>query len=683
MSSRKALRFGMVGGGPGAFIGAVHNRAATVDGLATLVAGAFSSDAAKSREQGEVYRLAPERVYASFEAMAEREAALPKDVRVDFVSIVTPNHLHFPVAKAFVERGFHVVCDKPLTTTLTCSCITRAVPKECCRARRSRWERRIVSPFVSMAPLDHSNGSRRTRTSSTCAMRIDPWRSTSLATHSSFVRHNMARECLRAIRKGCWKPSPTFMEVRSASWLRGATETRPILSTSISPLCATARPECTSSSPRSRVDARGIGWMQPTTRPSEPFTQVIHNVPSSYAIYRPMGRSSPRDRREEGSRVWIRRARAGLLGRSLRRRTRAVGGQLLSGATQSARTVWSEGLCHQQSPRGTGRLRSRGRAAQVDHPGARVGRWQARGRQRTCRERDEGHRARRRQARRKDGGGVHRFLHLAPALQLPSSARRLDRRRLSGLRRSVEPHSGRVRRSRRALRTGGPPYGDCVRHLVCGACIGGRRQSAYVRIQLRSQSLRLSARGLRRLHRPLRRPHLSRPYEGRVVVRDTEAVRRVRWPSALRTSGPLVGIPVARPRARRLRGDHSSAQCRRLRWSALGGMGGHRHGSRAWRERGVRLRALGRFPPGARGVRFGVRAGIGSGNVLDKWAPACTAFLYKYTRGAHDRETHVQSRPREPRCHLERGRGYPRPGGDSAPGPRGHGAHPRGRALES
>lgn len=118
MSSKRSLRFGMVGGGPGAFIGAVHNRAATVDGLATLVAGAFSSDAAKSREQGEVYRLAPERVYGSFEEMAEREAALPKDMRIDFVSIVTPNHLHFPVAKAFIERGFHVVCDKPLTTTL-------------------------------------------------------------------------------------------------------------------------------------------------------------------------------------------------------------------------------------------------------------------------------------------------------------------------------------------------------------------------------------------------------------------------------------------------------------------------------------------------------------------------------------------------------------------------------------
>ena len=114
----RALRFGMVGGGPGAFIGAVHNRAATVDGLAQLVAGAFSSDPEKSRIQGTTYGLSPNRVYASFEEMASREAELPEGERIDFVSIVTPNHLHFPVAKAFIERGIHVVCDKPLTTTL-------------------------------------------------------------------------------------------------------------------------------------------------------------------------------------------------------------------------------------------------------------------------------------------------------------------------------------------------------------------------------------------------------------------------------------------------------------------------------------------------------------------------------------------------------------------------------------
>src|SRR5258708_5494492 len=118
MLLQRRLGFGMVGGGPGAFIGAVHNRAATLDGLATLVAGAFSSDPEKSHSQGVAYGLAPDRVYATFEEMATREASLPDDERIDFVSIVTPNHLHFPVAKAFIERGFHVLCDKPLTTTV-------------------------------------------------------------------------------------------------------------------------------------------------------------------------------------------------------------------------------------------------------------------------------------------------------------------------------------------------------------------------------------------------------------------------------------------------------------------------------------------------------------------------------------------------------------------------------------
>ena len=118
MPLERLLRFGMVGGGPGAFIGAVHNRAATLDGLATMTAGAFSSDPEKSRRQGAAYGLAPGRIYATYDEMASREAALPANERIDFVSIVTPNHLHFPVARAFIERGFHVVCDKPLTTTL-------------------------------------------------------------------------------------------------------------------------------------------------------------------------------------------------------------------------------------------------------------------------------------------------------------------------------------------------------------------------------------------------------------------------------------------------------------------------------------------------------------------------------------------------------------------------------------
>ncbi|MDX1547945.1 MAG: Gfo/Idh/MocA family oxidoreductase [Rhodothermales bacterium] len=108
----------MVGGGPGAFIGAVHRIAARLDGEMELVAGAFSRDPEKSRAMGEELYLDPARIYGSFEEMAEREAALPEGERIDVVSIVTPNHVHFPAAKAFVERGFHVICDKPMTTVL-------------------------------------------------------------------------------------------------------------------------------------------------------------------------------------------------------------------------------------------------------------------------------------------------------------------------------------------------------------------------------------------------------------------------------------------------------------------------------------------------------------------------------------------------------------------------------------
>ena len=112
------VRYGMVGGGPGAFVGPVHRMAAALDGEYELVAGAFSADAAKSRESGAALGLDPGRVYGSFEEMADAEASLPEGERIEAVSIVTPNHLHHPVAKAFLERGFHVICDKPLATTL-------------------------------------------------------------------------------------------------------------------------------------------------------------------------------------------------------------------------------------------------------------------------------------------------------------------------------------------------------------------------------------------------------------------------------------------------------------------------------------------------------------------------------------------------------------------------------------
>lgn len=112
------IRWGMVGGGPGAFIGAVHRQAAALDGLYELVAGAFSADANRSRRMGAELGLDPDRVYASFAEMAEREAERPVSERVEVVTIVTPNHLHHPIAKAFLQHGFHVVCDKPLTTTV-------------------------------------------------------------------------------------------------------------------------------------------------------------------------------------------------------------------------------------------------------------------------------------------------------------------------------------------------------------------------------------------------------------------------------------------------------------------------------------------------------------------------------------------------------------------------------------
>jgi predicted dehydrogenase len=118
MNLPRKLRMGMVGGGRGAFIGAVHRMAARLDGEIDLVAGCFSSDPAKSRASGADLHLDPARVYGTYEEMIARESALPADQRIDFVSIVTRNNTHFPVAKAFLEAGFHVVCDKPLCFSL-------------------------------------------------------------------------------------------------------------------------------------------------------------------------------------------------------------------------------------------------------------------------------------------------------------------------------------------------------------------------------------------------------------------------------------------------------------------------------------------------------------------------------------------------------------------------------------
>jgi predicted dehydrogenase len=112
------LRMGMIGGGPGAFIGAIHRIAARIDGHITLVAGAFSSSYEKCVAMGTSLGINPERCYASYEQMITTEAQLPAHERIDFVSIVTPNHLHFAPAKLAMEHGFDVVLDKPATFTL-------------------------------------------------------------------------------------------------------------------------------------------------------------------------------------------------------------------------------------------------------------------------------------------------------------------------------------------------------------------------------------------------------------------------------------------------------------------------------------------------------------------------------------------------------------------------------------
>ena len=113
----RKLRYAMVGGGRDAFIGGVHRKAIALDAQIELVAGALSSDPAKARASGADLGLADARNHGDWQALLADELKRPAGERIDFVSIVTPNHVHYPVARAFVEAGFHVVCDKPLVHT--------------------------------------------------------------------------------------------------------------------------------------------------------------------------------------------------------------------------------------------------------------------------------------------------------------------------------------------------------------------------------------------------------------------------------------------------------------------------------------------------------------------------------------------------------------------------------------
>ena len=117
-SLNRKLRMALCGGGQGAFIGRVHATAAVLDNRAELVAGALSSDPAKAKASAPAYDIKADRAYGSFQELMDKEKALPADKRIDFVTVATPNHTHFPIAKAAVEAGFNVICDKPMTFDL-------------------------------------------------------------------------------------------------------------------------------------------------------------------------------------------------------------------------------------------------------------------------------------------------------------------------------------------------------------------------------------------------------------------------------------------------------------------------------------------------------------------------------------------------------------------------------------
>src|SRR5919206_3096874 len=114
----RKLRMALVGGGQGAFIGRVHCIAAVLDNRAAVVAGALSSDPAKSKASAPAYDISPDRAYGSYQEMIEKESKRAEGDRIDFVSVTTPNHTHFEIARAAAEAGFNVMCDKPLTFDL-------------------------------------------------------------------------------------------------------------------------------------------------------------------------------------------------------------------------------------------------------------------------------------------------------------------------------------------------------------------------------------------------------------------------------------------------------------------------------------------------------------------------------------------------------------------------------------
>lgn len=118
MKLGRKLKMGMIGGGPGAFIGEVHRKASSLDGEIELVAGAFDIDPKKSKKMGRELALDSSRVYSDYKTMIKSELALPEGERIDFVAVTTPNNWHFPIARDFLKAGFHVMCEKPMTISV-------------------------------------------------------------------------------------------------------------------------------------------------------------------------------------------------------------------------------------------------------------------------------------------------------------------------------------------------------------------------------------------------------------------------------------------------------------------------------------------------------------------------------------------------------------------------------------
>ena len=127
---KRKIRMGMVGGGPGAFIGAVHRASARLDGKIELVCGSFCTDPEANATMADELFIPVEKCYATYQEMFAKEAALPEGERMDFVAVTTPNSTHFPIAMAALEHGFHVLCEKPMTLSLDEALKLRAKVKE-------------------------------------------------------------------------------------------------------------------------------------------------------------------------------------------------------------------------------------------------------------------------------------------------------------------------------------------------------------------------------------------------------------------------------------------------------------------------------------------------------------------------------------------------------------------------